>query len=374
MEKNGVSVVSSVFTIPLGQAAAAKPAGRRAPRDTSPLLHDYFGDGDNSLVRVLVASFLSEFRYNPLVLVGPSAVGKSFLASGLANRWTEEHPDEPALLVTGSEFSQQYADALETDSLGEFRQRYLRSGAVVLDRLEQLVEKSSAQLELARLLDRLVDGERRVLVTCRGEPDFPQFHPALASRLYAGLVAPLAPPGDDARQRILAELLRRQRVRFDPAVVDLLSSHAALEPTQRPTVPQLARLVHRLATDSGPQATPWSAETLREYLAAQSRPADVQLRDIVRVVGEHFGVTLAELKGPSRRRQVVRARGLAVYLARQWTAESLESLGKFFGGRDHTTTLHACRSTERLLAGDAMLQQAAAAITHRIQDRTQSPS
>lgn len=363
-------MVSSVFTIPLGSAARPKSGGRRASQAAAPLLDAFIGDRDNALVRVLVESFLTEPRYNPLVLTGPPAVGKTYLATGLAARWTETQSDRsaprPAIVLTGADFARSYADALETDSLDVFRTRLLRAGAVVIDGLEQLVEKIPAQLECARLLDLWIDCDVRVLITFRRDPELPELHPALWSRLHGGLLAPLAPPGDEARRKILRELLRRQQVRLQPDALAALESHSTLDATKPPTVPQLAQLVEQLAAAARNVPQPWSSDTIRSYLSSRGRQGDVELRDIARTVAAQFGMTVAELKGPSRRRQVVRARSLAVYLARQLTDESLERLGKFFGGRDHTTTLHAVRSTEQLLATDSLLQQTAAAITRQL--------
>lgn len=365
-------MVSSVFVLPLAPASNAQPSVRRSTRTTKRattkvrLLTEFVADAENSLIRVVVDSFLATPRYNPLVVVGPSAVGKSALTSGLVERWNSQNADQRAVLMAGDDFVRAYADALETDSLERFRRRFAQAGAVVVDGLESLVEKQSAQLEFARLIDALCDQLTPLLVTCRSEPDLPQFHPALWSRLQGGLVAPLLPPGADARRKILADLLRLRRVQVEPGALDFLAREAVRDPSTRPTVPQLVELVDHLTTTVGSLPRPWSVADLRTSLEQRPSGTGPDVAQIARVVAEYFGVRLSDLKGSSRRRQVVRARGLATYLARQTTGQSLERLGQFFGGRDHTTTLHACRTMEKLLQTDPLMQQAASAISQRL--------
>lgn len=381
-------MVSSVFLVPLPVAAprksfatrgkrpavggrrAAGNVSRRAPSNdggSALLLTDFVGDQENQLVRLVVDSFLAPPRYNPLVIAGPAEVGKSALTSGLGRRWNDHYPEAPALLMTGEEFARGYADALETDSLDAFRRKFTQAGAVLIDGLESLVEKLPAQWELARRLDDLCDANVPVLVSCRREPELPRFHPALASRLLGGLVAPLVPPGDAARRKILADLLAQRRLRLQPAAFESLADSVAADRSTRPTVPQLASLVERLAAQASEEPQPWSADVIERHLANRAPTCDVTVAQIVKVVAEYFGLRVSDVKGASRRRQVVHARGIATYLARQFTGQSLESLGQFFGGRDHTTTLHACRTIEERLQSDPLVQQAVAAITQRVQ-------
>jgi len=371
-------VVSSVFVVPLVSAASSKSparlmaparqADRPAKRKSAELLllNEFVGDRESGLIRVVVDSFLAEPRYNPLVIIGPAAVGKSVLTNGLADRWNQRNPNHLALLLRGEDFARNYADALETDSLGKFRRKFLQAGAVVLDGLESLAEKNSAQLEFARVLDSLCDQKIPTLITCRGEPELPQFHPALWSRLHGGLLAPLLPPGSEARRKILLDLLRRSRLRLQPDALEVLVQGLARDHAARPTVPQLATAINQLASHVGDAPQPWSVDVVQDFLAEQSSGSTITTSDIVRIVAEYFGLRVSDVRGSSRRRQVVRARGLATYLARQVTNQSLESLGQYFGGRDHTTAMHACRSMEELLKTDPLLQQAAAALTQRL--------
>jgi len=379
-------VVSSVFVVPLApvqpsrSAASRSPARKsaglpteRASRGQRPeplLLTEFVGDRESGLIRIVVDSFLAEPRYNPLVIVGSAAVGKSALTTGLATRWNKLNPNCPAMVLRGDDFARAYADALETDSLERFRRKFLQAGAVVIDGLESLVEKVSAQLEFARLLDLLCDQKIPTLATCRRDSDLPQFHPALWSRLHGGLLAPLLAPGVDARRKILGDLLRVRRIRLETEAIELLVRETARDQTSRPTVPQLVQVVEQLAASASDVPQPWSVETVENYLAERSPSSNVSTGDIARIVADYFGLRVSELKGASRRRQVARARGLATYLARQVTGQSLQGLGQFFGGRDHTTTMHACRTMEELLKTDTLLQQAAAAITQRFRTPT----
>lgn len=372
-------MVSSVFVVPLVSGPLGKFPKRQALRSTKGkhsevlLLTEFVGDRESGLIRMVVDSFLAEPRYNPMVIVGPAAVGKSVLTTGLADRWNARNPDHPAVLLRGEDFARNYADALETDSLQRFRKKFLQAGAVVIDGLERLAEKNPAQLEFARLLDSLCDLKIPVLITCRSEPELPRFHPALWSRLHGGLLAPLLPPGAEARRKILSDLLRLRHIQIKPDALELLVHELAHDQAVRPTVPQLATVIDQLAANATDAAQPWSVDEVRTYLAERAASPTITISDIVRIVADYFGLRVSDLKGASRRRQVVRARGLATYLARQVTNQSLESLGQFLGGRDHTTTMHACRTMEKLLKTDPLLQQAAAALTQRLANHNSTP-
>lgn len=285
---------------------------------------------------------------SPLVLHGPSGCGKSHLAQGLAH-WLGRLTLAPGRLLSAADFSGEFIDALEDDVAPIWRRKIRESNWLVIEDLWQIAGKTSPQQELIGLLDILAEKRAPVIVTLRVSPSrTPNLLPALVSRLNAGLSTPVATPGVQARRMLLAELCAQRGL---PAGNDF---EAVLELLARDWPGGAAGLfgaLHALENASRAEGQPIDAPLVRRLLAGVATP-EPTLSGIAVHTARHFKLTLRDLKSPSRRRAVVTARGVAMYLARQLTPKTLEQIGAYFGGRDHTTVLHGCRQVEQLVQVD----------------------
>ncbi len=353
-------MVSGVFSIPL--EAYPSPSHEAGPHGTprTITLRDYVGSDENRLVQFSVESLLaSDRRYNPIVFVGPSGTGKSLLAVGLAERWRRERPGQVVFTTCGADFARSFAYALDTDSLADLRARTCAAELFVLDDLQQMCPKPAAQEELARLLDQLLDDGRAVLVTASQAPSVSGgLLPGLCSRLSGGLTVPLLAPGIPARRVLLRRIADLHEVQLSDAAIEMLAIGPTDAESDRLTVPQLNHVVVQLAHVARVEATPIELDEIRLFWKDQAHERQPTLRLITGKVAKHFSVTTLQLRGPSRRSHIVRARGVAMLLARNLTGTSLETVGEYFGGRDHTTVLHACRKTESLRHTDPAISQA----------------
>ena len=210
----------------------------------------------------------------------------------------------------------------------------------------------SAQEELIHTLDALLADGGWVVVTASASPaELPDILPTLQSRLVAGLTIPLAPPGPEARLAVLQQLALLQNVELPESAARVLAEGVA------GTVPELAGALLQLAVaqaDEGQIDLP----STRRYVARRNRVERPSLHQIALATSRHFSLRLADLRSPVRRRALVTARGVAVYLARNLAGESLEEIGRYFGGRDHTTVMHSYRRTEELLESDPAVHEA----------------
>jgi chromosomal replication initiator protein len=307
--------------------------------------------------------------YSPLVLYGPAETGKTLLTQLLASRWESQRPKSAVVIWNGQEFVRGYADAVDTNSISDFQRRLRQADLLILDGLDALANRPGAQQELLAACDAIEQRQAQVVVTSRAAPfELTNLLPGLIGRLVSGLLVPVAPPGSAARQSLLKELATQRRIPLSSEVAEQLAQRLdEIDSAQHWTVPQLEQLLTRISELLQRDPTAAVSSMVKDCLESQGISPAVTLASITAAVAKHFGLTATELKSVSRRQLIVRARGVAILLSRQLTKESLDRIGHHFGGRDHTTALHACRKTEELLSVDPMLQQAIEQLTVRLQ-------
>jgi chromosomal replication initiator protein len=347
-------MANGVVTIPLpGQPLAGDSSCRDGAR--VPTILEFLAGPENCLVEPAVSGVLGRqpTLYNPLVLYGPSGTGKSHLARGLAATWKLNFPQSRVAYTTAVDFAREMADAFEAQAVEDFRARYREASLAVIEDIGELATKPAVQEELIFTLDAVIQRGGQVVVTVSSAPgEIAGFPPALRSRLAAGLCVPLALPGPDTRLAILQRWSNLREVEISDSILKLLAEGLA------GTVPELLGAILQLAVPAGEEGRPINARQVRDFLSHRDSTVRPKLRDIASLTARHFTLRLSDLRGKSRRRPVVAARGVAIYLCRQLTRESLGRIGEYFGGRDHTTILHACRKTEELLQTDPAIRQA----------------
>jgi len=347
-------VASGVQTIPL--AGTVAPAGQ--PPKTSPLRLGAFLTGpENSLVAAALAPYLQRAAttYSPLVLYGPHGSGKTHLSLGLADWWRSRFADAPVGTFTGSEFARALSEANEAGQLEEWREQVRGYELFVLEDLGELSSKAAAQRELSLTLDALAQRESLVVITARSLPThWTTLQAALRSRLSAGLVVPLAYPTRSTRRAILEQLAAARNLPLPRRMLDGLADGLS------GGVPTLVSAILELELLARSDGKPLDAERMRDLVASRDTGSETTVRVIASVTARYFGLKVSDLKSAQRRRALVAGRSVAMYLSRQLTSRSLGEIGKFFGGRDHTTVLYGCRRVEKLLRRDRALRQAVA--------------
>lgn len=357
--------VGGTFTIPLGTGEEFDFSPRKAStlRRASTLpLCDYIADEENALLRTLLPSLQrSTNLFGPLLLWGPTSTGKTTLALALVQRAKAIAPEGKLLLLTAADFARAYANAIDTDSLSEFRQRFLQTQLVVIDDLHHLAGKTSALAELRTLLDLMTASSIRVVVTSLHAPSDLPFTADLRGRLSQGLVIPLRWPGASARREIVVRYLASRHATLSEAMVARLADHYCGPPSR--LFSGLAQLVHGAEVERRPLDDAYVAESLAAHTEAAISP-----RAVIAAVAKQFHVTVKDLKGTSRRQAINTARGVAMYLLRHHTKQTFEQIGQHFAGRDHTTVMHACQKTTERLAGDPQLQHAVDQVVTHLQE------
>ena len=368
MAADGACVVSSVFCIPLEPSRSTALGNRSTGPGERWVLREFVADKENALIRVVSDTLAEdEPRYNPILIYGPSGTGKSLLANGLASRWKKSHARSRVILTSGTDYVRHYAAAVDTDSVAEFRTRYRQASLVVVDGIHQLAGHLAAQNEFIGLLDQAVQRRRQLLATSRQLPsEVGELLPGLASRLSAGLSVPLRAPSVAARQVIIERLAETRRLELPAPAIRMLAEGNPATPHFLSTVPQLDQALQQLTKIAQLTGTSIDEDLVRRFLHDESPARRTTLRSIASHVARHFQIKSTDMRGATRRQHVVRARGIAMFLARQLTDKSLQQVGEFFGNRDHSTVLYSCRKTESLIQSDPSMHETVQQLTELI--------
>jgi chromosomal replication initiator protein len=328
------------------------------------LTFDQFVIGDSNRLAHAAALTVAEMpaqAYNPLFICGPPGVGKTHLLSAIASLLVSHSPGLTVRCTTGEAFTNEFLGALGGRHTDEFKARFRHIDVLLMDDVQFLERKARTEEEFFHTFNALHDGGRQIVVSSDRPPrDLQALEDRLRERFEAGLVADIRPPDLTTRLTIL-----RKRARHDG--VELADDEALLVIAERidSNVRALEGALIRVVAFSSLTGRPLTGELAGEVLdslypdAKTSRPGGKRSIDEIQAAAcEHFGVSPQELLSTTRTPRVAWPRQVAMYLARELTGESLPSIGRQFGGRDHTTVLHACRRTSTRIASDESSKQA----------------
>ena len=362
---DGSPVISGIFSIPLAASPPTEGASGNLPRGSSSTDRSdslaLIAGPENSLVRVLLEAVQAEtLPYNPIVLVGGTGLGKTSLLQALAQRRQAVWPAVQCVSTTAVDFARGYNHAYETKSLSDFRSRHQRAGILAIDDVHRLASKPAAQQELITTLDAMLRRGSLVIVTMRRQPtEVRGLLPGLVSRLAGGLTVPLALPETAARRAMVEQLAQQLQLPLSPEVVERLAGAPQGKRPVFATPVQLRHAVLQLAQLAQAGESNIDVQLVDQLVREHQPETKTTLRQVSASVAKHFQLTMQDLKGESRQQTVVRARSLAMFLCRELTGASYAEVGQFFGGRDHTTVLHACRKISGQLTDDHALRELA---------------
>jgi chromosomal replication initiator protein len=349
-------VVNGVISISLpAQSSASDVASRFGS------LGEFVVGPENRLADVAVRAALAPepCAYNPLVLTGPSGSGKSHLARGIAAELQRLQPDWPILVASAAEFAQEWGRAQHHRQAGPLREQHRTSKLLVVEDLAGMTGKFDAQQEFVHTIDALVDNNHLVIATCRQSPrQIDGLLDTLRSRLASGLEVALALPTASTRLTILEKLAAARGTLVPKTVCRILADGL------QSGVPELLGALTALEAAQRSEGRAIDATSAKDYVLSRQARRTLRIQPIATATAKYFRLRLADLKGTSRQRQIVLARNIAMYLARQFTGQSMEKIGAFFGGRDHTTVLHGCRRIEDLAKNDPETREALGWLRH----------
>ena len=295
---------------------------------------------------------------NPLLLTGAVGTGKTCIALHLAARQAISMGIaaniESVKYLPAVDFAREYAEAASSDDMPPFRESIDNAPILVIDDLHLIADKTPAQEELAARIEARSNAQKPTLLTCRRLPsEVRSMRSRLVSRALHGLTIALSPPQGKARLLILAELAMTHDLSLDDVLLERLAEGLS----DKLSVRALDAAMKQLSLWCRMNNAAVDAKAIENVINQSSQGSEVELSKITQTVARQMGIKTADLRSSSRKQTVVRGRSLAMYIARQATSKSLADIGKYFGGRDHTTVLHAIRKTESVLQDDVDLHR-----------------
>ena len=292
--------------------------------------------------------------YNPLLLYGGTGLGKTHLMHAAGNLMRRNDPNVKVLYLRSEQFVSAMVKALAQKNMDDFKQRYRSVDALLIDDIQFFAGKNTTQEEFFHTFNALFEGKQQIILTCDRYPkEVENLEPRLKSRLGWGLSVAIEPPDFETRAAILLSKAQAKNVDLPVEVAQLMAKR--MRSNVRDLEGALNTLVARSNFERRPITPDFAQESLRDLLTVHAQAITVP--NIQKTVADYYQLRMSDLLSPKRSRSVARPRQMAMALAKELTEHSLPELGEAFGGRDHTTVLHACRTIAALRETDGRIKQ-----------------
>jgi chromosomal replication initiator protein len=292
--------------------------------------------------------------YNPLFIYGGVGLGKTHLLHAVGHETVRLFQGMTVVYLSSERFTNELINAIRYDRTAEFRARYRTIDLLLIDDIQFISGKERTQEEFFHTFNDLYESRKQIIVSSDCSPkDIPEIEERLRSRFEWGLIADIQPPDFETRVAILKKKAALERVRLADDVAYLIASR--VKSNIRELEGSLTRMIAFCALTGREMSVDLAQEVLSDLWGEEEKI--ITIEQIQRKVSDFFGVKLSDLKAKNRTRAVAFPRQIAMYLARQLTHASLSEVGRSFGGKDHTTVLHAVDKIQTLLQDDPKLRK-----------------
>lgn len=294
-------------------------------------------------------------RYNPLVIYGPTGLGKTHLVQAIGNRVLQRNRNAKVLYTNSEKFTMEYINAIQTNKLPEFTQFYRTVDVLVVDDIQFLGGKERTQDMFFHTFNALHQAGKQVILTSDKQPkDLADVDERLISRFQWGLTADIQPPDFETRMAILQQKSQEEGVDLPGDIMEYVARHVTS--SVREIEGCLISLLAKVTLDNRPLTLDLAKEVVRSVTNAPSS-RQLTIDDIKQEVAAYYNQKVDLLSAKTRKHEVVLARQMSMYLAKNLTQMSLKSIGMHFGGRDHTTVLHSCQQIMNYIDTDKKIRQ-----------------
>ncbi len=302
--------------------------------------------------------------YNPLFLYGGVGLGKTHLMHAIGHFALDQEPDIKVMYVTSETFTNDLIHAIGKKSMVDFRNKYRNVDILLVDDIQFVAGKESTQEEFFHTFNALYEANKQLIISSDRPPkEIPTLEERLRSRFEWGLTTDIQAPDLETRIAILQKKAHSERITVDDDVLTYIARH--IQSNIRELEGAFVRVLAYANLNSSPLNMETAVNGLKDILPSQSqRP--VTIDRIQKAVADHFGIKISDMKSKKRTRSIAFPRQVAMFLTRDLTETSLPAIGEEFGGRDHTTVIHACEKIQRALQTDPSLQASIKDITEVI--------
>jgi len=301
--------------------------------------------------------------YNPLFIYGGVGLGKTHLINAIGNAILRKAPETRVCYYTSEKFMNELINSLRYARMDEFRNKFRSMDVLLIDDVQFIAGKERTQEEFFHTFNALYESHKQIVVTSDKFPkEIPGLEERLRSRFEWGLIADIQPPDMETKQAILKMKAEQNGIDLPQEVALFLSN--SVSSNVRELEGFLIRIGAYASLTSTPVSLTMAREVLKDILVEKNR--EVSIEEIQKTVATHFTVKVSDLKSPKRLKALVLPRQIAMYLARQMTSSSYPEIGDRFGGKDHSTIIHAIRKIEKQMEEDYQLRSLIATIRNTL--------
>jgi chromosomal replication initiator protein len=353
---HGPQPVASGSRPPEAPAIVARDAGPQSHLNPQFTLDNFIEGKSNHLARAAALQVCENpgLSYNPMFIYGGSGLGKTHLIHAIGNEIMKRRPDTKMRYVSSTTYVSELVRAYQHKTFDDMRRRYHNLDLLLVDDVQFFSGKQSTQESFFSTFNALVETQKQLVVTCDRLPhEIENMEERLISRFSWGLTVWIEPPELELRVAILLDKARRDRIPLTEEVAFFIAK--AVRAHVRELEGALTRVKALAGFKNHPIDIPLVKEALRDILALRSR--QISIENIQKTVADFHKIKLADMFSKKRTRILARPRQMAMALAKELTQLSLPDIGEAFGGRDHTTVLHACRKVRELCEEDSQFNR-----------------
>lgn len=281
------------------------------------------------------------FAYNPFFLFSDSGLGKTHLMNAIGNQILQNHPEMKVLYISSETFTNELIESVEHNRLEAFREKYRNIDVLLIDDIQFLRKKESTQEEFFHTFEALKQADKQIIISSDRPPkELDTLEERLTSRFMQGLIIEINHPDFETRSAILRSMAEKDHLEFPLEVIQLIATNV------KTNIRELEGAYTKVRAFASLNQQPVTMELARKALKdldmGTTAEKVITVEAIQELVAAHYKIRVEDLKAKKRTRSIAYPRQIAMYLTRELTELSLPRIGEYFGGRDHTTVLHAC--------------------------------
>jgi chromosomal replication initiator protein len=303
--------------------------------------------------------------FNPLFLYGGVGLGKTHLIQAIGNQIAKNFPEKKIIYLSSDIFTVEFVEAIQSNRVNEFSSFYRSMDVLIIDDIQFLIGKEKTQDLFFHIFNTLHQSRKQIILSSDKPPkDLKGLDERLISRFQWGLTADIQPPELETRIAILKRKSETYGMLVSNEIIEYIATN--ITSNIRELEGCLIKLLANASLSSKEISFELVKKTVKE-IATDRKSTNITIETITKIVCEHLGVAENKIRDKTRKKEIVLARQLAMYLTKDLTHSSLKTIGLHFGGRDHSTVIHACNSIEELKANDSSLNNIIEELKNKIE-------